>query len=94
MGILNIGIEKRNPYTNFTALLSQEGFFELVLVKRVRSPHYTEGQNKKLGYKNLHLQGVSKAVQFGVVAAFSFITGEVKEAPKWMQQTCLEWLSH
>jgi exopolysaccharide biosynthesis WecB/TagA/CpsF family protein len=25
-------------------------------------------------------------------AAFSFIAGKVKEAPKWMQKTGLEWL--
>jgi N-acetylglucosaminyldiphosphoundecaprenol N-acetyl-beta-D-mannosaminyltransferase len=31
-------------------------------------------------------------VQLGVGAAFSFITGKVKEAPKWMQKTGLEWL--
>jgi N-acetylglucosaminyldiphosphoundecaprenol N-acetyl-beta-D-mannosaminyltransferase len=37
-------------------------------------------------------KGRIKAVQLGVGAAFSFITGKVKEAPKWMQKTCLEWL--
>jgi N-acetylglucosaminyldiphosphoundecaprenol N-acetyl-beta-D-mannosaminyltransferase len=33
-----------------------------------------------------------KAVQLGVGAAFSFITGKVRQAPKWMQKTGLEWL--
>jgi N-acetylglucosaminyldiphosphoundecaprenol N-acetyl-beta-D-mannosaminyltransferase len=33
-----------------------------------------------------------KAVQLGVGAAFSFITGKVKEAPTWMQKSYLEWL--
>ena len=37
-------------------------------------------------------KGKIKAVQLGVGAAFSFITGKVKEAPKWMQKTYLEWL--
>jgi N-acetylglucosaminyldiphosphoundecaprenol N-acetyl-beta-D-mannosaminyltransferase len=37
-------------------------------------------------------KGRIKAVQLGVGAAFSFITGKVKEAPRWMQQTGLEWL--
>jgi N-acetylglucosaminyldiphosphoundecaprenol N-acetyl-beta-D-mannosaminyltransferase len=37
-------------------------------------------------------KGRIKAVQIGVGAAFSFITGKVKEAPKWMQKTGLEWL--
>jgi N-acetylglucosaminyldiphosphoundecaprenol N-acetyl-beta-D-mannosaminyltransferase len=37
-------------------------------------------------------KGRIKAVQLGVGAAFSFITGKVKEAPKWMQKTGLEWL--
>ena len=33
-----------------------------------------------------------KAIQLGVGAAFNFITGRVKQAPKWMQKTGLEWL--
>lgn len=33
-----------------------------------------------------------RAVQLGVGAAFSFITGKVKQAPLWMQKTGLEWL--
>ncbi|MBM4146884.1 MAG: WecB/TagA/CpsF family glycosyltransferase [Nitrospira sp.] len=37
-------------------------------------------------------KGRIKAVQLGVGAAFSFITGKVKPAPKWMQKTALEWL--
>lgn len=37
-------------------------------------------------------KGRIKPVQLGVGAAFSFITGKVKEAPKWMQKTGLEWL--
>ena len=37
-------------------------------------------------------KGRIKAVQLGVGAAFSFITGKVKQAPKWMQKTGLEWL--
>jgi N-acetylglucosaminyldiphosphoundecaprenol N-acetyl-beta-D-mannosaminyltransferase len=37
-------------------------------------------------------KGKIKAVQLGVGAAFSFITGKVKEAPKWMQKSGLEWL--
>jgi N-acetylglucosaminyldiphosphoundecaprenol N-acetyl-beta-D-mannosaminyltransferase len=37
-------------------------------------------------------KGRIKAIQLGVGAAFSFLTGKVKEAPKWMQKTALEWL--
>ena len=37
-------------------------------------------------------KGRIKAVQLGVGAAFSFITDKVKQAPKWMQKTGLEWL--
>jgi len=37
-------------------------------------------------------KGKIKALQFGVGAAFDFIAGTVKEAPKWMQQHALEWL--
>jgi len=37
-------------------------------------------------------KGRIKALQFGVGAAFSFITRKVKEAPKWMQKAGLEWL--
>jgi N-acetylglucosaminyldiphosphoundecaprenol N-acetyl-beta-D-mannosaminyltransferase len=37
-------------------------------------------------------KGRIKAVQLGVGAAFSFLTGKVKQAPLWMQKTYLEWL--
>jgi N-acetylglucosaminyldiphosphoundecaprenol N-acetyl-beta-D-mannosaminyltransferase len=37
-------------------------------------------------------KGRIKAVQLGVGAAFSFLTGRVKQAPLWMQKTYLEWL--
>lgn len=36
-------------------------------------------------------KGKIKAVQLGVGAAFDFITGKVKQAPKWMQKIGLEW---
>ena len=37
-------------------------------------------------------KGRIKAVQLGVGAAFSFLTGKVRQAPLWMQKTYLEWL--
>jgi N-acetylglucosaminyldiphosphoundecaprenol N-acetyl-beta-D-mannosaminyltransferase len=37
-------------------------------------------------------KGKIRAVQLGVGAAFSFLTGRVKQAPVWMQKTYLEWL--
>ncbi len=37
-------------------------------------------------------KGSIKAVQLGVGAAFSFLTGKVRQAPLWMQKTYLEWL--
>jgi len=37
-------------------------------------------------------KGRIKAVQFGVGAAFCFIAGKIKQAPKWMQKTGFEWL--
>jgi N-acetylglucosaminyldiphosphoundecaprenol N-acetyl-beta-D-mannosaminyltransferase len=37
-------------------------------------------------------KGRIKPVQLGVGAAFSFLTGSVKQAPVWMQKTALEWL--
>lgn len=37
-------------------------------------------------------KGKIEAVQLGVGAAFSFITGKVKQAPVWMQKSGLEWL--
>jgi len=37
-------------------------------------------------------KGRIKALQFGVGAAFNFLAGDVKEAPKWMQALALEWL--
>jgi N-acetylglucosaminyldiphosphoundecaprenol N-acetyl-beta-D-mannosaminyltransferase len=36
-------------------------------------------------------KGKIRAVQLSVGAAFDFITGKVPEAPKWMQDTALEW---
>jgi N-acetylglucosaminyldiphosphoundecaprenol N-acetyl-beta-D-mannosaminyltransferase len=37
-------------------------------------------------------RGKIKPLQFGVGAAFDFITGKVKQAPRWMQNLGLEWL--
>lgn len=37
-------------------------------------------------------KGKIKAVQIGVGAAFDFIIGEIKQAPRWMQSMPLEWL--
>jgi len=38
------------------------------------------------------IQGKIGATQFGLGAAFDFITGKVKQAPVWMQRSALEWL--
>lgn len=35
---------------------------------------------------------ISAPIMIGVGAAFDFITGNVKQAPKWMQNSGLEWL--
>lgn len=40
----------------------------------------------------LEHKGRIKAIQLGVGAAFSFLTGRVKQAPVSMQKTYLEWL--
>lgn len=37
-------------------------------------------------------KGRIRAIQLGVGAAFSFLTGKVRQAPKWMQKAGLEWL--
>jgi N-acetylglucosaminyldiphosphoundecaprenol N-acetyl-beta-D-mannosaminyltransferase len=37
-------------------------------------------------------EGKLKPIQLGVGAAFSFLTGKVRQAPLWMQRTYLEWL--
>jgi len=37
-------------------------------------------------------RGRLNAIQVGVGAAFDFISGNLKEAPMWMQKTPLEWL--
>jgi len=37
-------------------------------------------------------KGRIKPIQLGVGAAFSFITGKVKQAPYWIQKLGLEWL--
>ncbi|MBW1754005.1 MAG: WecB/TagA/CpsF family glycosyltransferase [Deltaproteobacteria bacterium] len=38
-----------------------------------------------------HMERI-RATQLGVGAAFEFITGEIKQAPLWMQKAPLEWL--
>ena len=40
----------------------------------------------------LEHKGRIKAIQLGVGAAFSFLTGRIREAPQWMQKSYLEWL--
>ncbi len=37
-------------------------------------------------------KGKIRATQFGVGAAFDFLTGKIKVAPVWMQKAGLEWL--
>lgn len=37
-------------------------------------------------------KGKIKSLQFGVGAAFDFIVGKVKQAPKWIQYAGIEWL--
>ncbi|PSN20707.1 glycosyltransferase [filamentous cyanobacterium CCP5] len=39
-----------------------------------------------------HQQGFLSAVMIGVGAAFSFFSGEVAQAPRWMMASGLEWL--
>lgn len=47
-------------------------------------------KQERFMYENLHRLPVS--TMFGVGAAFDFHTGRVKQAPRWMQRMCLEWL--
>lgn len=49
------------------------------------------GAPKQEKWMAMH-KGKIKAVQLGVGAAFDFITGNVKQAPLWMQKCGLEWL--
>ena len=37
-------------------------------------------------------RGSVQAVMLGVGAAFDFLTGRKRQAPRWMQRTGLEWL--
>ncbi len=39
-----------------------------------------------------HIGKINAPVMVGVGAAFNFFSGEVKQAPKWMQKSGLEWL--
>lgn len=39
-----------------------------------------------------HLENLPPAVYFGIGAAFAFHAGEVKQAPKFVQKTGMEWL--
>lgn len=39
-----------------------------------------------------HREQLSPAVYFGVGAAFNFLSGVTKRAPRWMQECGLEWL--
>ena len=47
-------------------------------------------KQERFMYENL--QRLSVSTMFGVGAAFDFHTGRVKQAPRWMQRMCLEWL--
>jgi len=49
------------------------------------------GAPKQEKWMAIH-KGEIKAIQLGVGAAFDFIAGNIKQAPKWMQKTYLEWL--
>lgn len=46
-------------------------------------------KQEKWMYRQL---GQTKAVMIGVGAAFRFYSGEVRQAPRWMQRAGLEWL--
>lgn len=37
-------------------------------------------------------QGKLRGIMLGVGAAFAFESGDVRRAPRWMQEMCLEWL--
>lgn len=39
-----------------------------------------------------HRDSLSVPLMIGVGAAFDFHTGRVKQAPRWMQESGLEWL--
>ncbi len=39
-----------------------------------------------------HIGKINVPVMVGVGAAFNFLSGKVKQAPKWMQRSGLEWL--
>jgi N-acetylglucosaminyldiphosphoundecaprenol N-acetyl-beta-D-mannosaminyltransferase len=45
-------------------------------------------KQEKWMYKH---QGKIKATMVGVGAAFPFLAGQLKRAPKWMRDFCLEW---
>lgn len=50
------------------------------------------GAPKQECWMNEHQDKLNVSLMIGVGAAFDFLTGNVKEAPKWMQRLGLEWL--
>lgn len=50
------------------------------------------GAPKQEYWMQSHLNALSPAILIGVGAAFDFHAGLVKQAPKWMQRSGLEWL--
>lgn len=50
------------------------------------------GSPKQERWMAQHLDKINAAVMIGVGAAFDFISGTKKQAPKWMQKSGLEWM--
>jgi N-acetylglucosaminyldiphosphoundecaprenol N-acetyl-beta-D-mannosaminyltransferase len=50
------------------------------------------GTPKQERWMHSHRDSLAVPLMIGVGAAFDFHTGRVKQAPRWMQENCLEWL--
>lgn len=78
----------------FRALTSEEDAAATALIKEAR-PHVVwvglSTPTQEFWMRN-HVDRIPRATLIGVGAAFDFHTGDVRRAPRWMQESGLEWL--
>jgi N-acetylglucosaminyldiphosphoundecaprenol N-acetyl-beta-D-mannosaminyltransferase len=87
-GIRIVGVESP-PYRDLTtnedeALMRRIGAADLLWVGL--------GTPKQERWMHAHLGTVSAKVMIGVGAAFDFLSGTKRQAPRWMRQSGLEWV--
>lgn len=98
---LEKNLRKNYPYLQIVGMyappfrpLSKEEDIQIVKHINETNPDFiwvALGAPKQEKWMSEH-KGKVCGIMFGVGAAFDFIAGTVKRAPRWMQEMCLEWL--